>query len=121
MGGDGGVQGVVCVSLPDALLLRLGGLGSWLVQQGVEPNPGGGRMFVFTYLWILLLLPVVFLAPNTQQIMGRFEPALRGADRSDAGRASWRADWRWATAMAIVLGCGLLSLTRPSEFLYFQF
>lgn len=117
----GSMTGLHGVSLPEGLLLRLGSFGAWLVQLGLEPTPGGGRVFVMTYLWIVLLLPIVFLAPNTQQIMGRFEPALRGADYSDAGRLCWKPDWRWSVAMTLVLGCGLLSLSRPSEFLYFQF
>jgi hypothetical protein len=33
----------------------------------------------------------------------------------------WRPTLAWAVASAIVAGCGLLSLHRVSEFLYYQF
>jgi hypothetical protein len=37
---------------------------------------GGGSRFLFQYLWIIALFPLVMLAPNTQEILGRFQPAL---------------------------------------------
>jgi alginate O-acetyltransferase complex protein AlgI len=66
-------------------------------------------------------LPIVFLSPNSQQIMQRFRPTLDQHDSDNTIRLTWRCNTRWALAMAVVLALGLLSLTRPSEFLYFQF
>lgn len=116
-----GMSGINGVSLPDAFTYRVGPLAAWLSDRGVVFTPGGGRDFMMNYVWIVILLPMVFLAPNTQQIMGRFRPALdqRGGI-ADSGLV-WAADWRWGCVMAVVLAAGLLSLTRPSEFLYFQF
>ena len=116
-----GMFGVNGVSLPDVIGLRLGRLGTWLAGQGVVMTPGGGRNFVMTFVWIVALLPVVFLAPNTQQIMQRYQPALDQPEPVVPGHIVWRANPRWAMLMALVLGFGLLSLSRPSEFLYFQF
>jgi D-alanyl-lipoteichoic acid acyltransferase DltB (MBOAT superfamily) len=116
-----GMFGLNGVSLPDVIGLRLGSLGSWLASQGVAMTPGGGRNFVMTFVWIGTLLPVVFMAPNTQQIMQRYQPALDQPESVGPARITWQANPRWALLMAWVLGCGLLSLTRPSEFLYFQF
>jgi hypothetical protein len=109
------------VSLPDVVAMRAGILGTWVAAHGVELTPGGGRFFVMTFVWIFALLPVVFLAPNSQQIMHRFKPALAPQETAGKTRINWQASPRWALAMAIVLAFGLLSLTRPSEFLYFQF
>ncbi len=109
------------IALPEAIALRLGPVGGWLGGMGVAFTPGGGQNFMMTYVWVLALLPVVFLAPNSQQIMGRFKPALGGCDESTGTRLAWSAGRGWAVAMAVVLACGLLSLSRPSEFLYFQF
>jgi uncharacterized membrane protein YdfJ with MMPL/SSD domain len=53
--------------------------------------------------------------------MQRFQPALDYVSTNDYIRLKWSAQRRWAVVMAFVLACGLLSLTRPSEFLYFQF
>lgn len=110
------------VTLPDAIALRVGPAADWATNCGVVFTPGGGRDFIMNYVWIAVLLPVIFLAPNTQQIMRRFKPALEHhTDRASSHFVAWKAQWQWAVVMAIVLTCGLLSLTRPSEFLYFQF
>lgn len=113
-GGDG-------ISLPDAIGLHLGALGHWLEAQGVVFTPGGGRDFVMTFVWVLALLPIVFFAPNSQQIMGRFKPALDQDGSTIPSGWMWRPSPGWGVLMAFVLACGLLLLTRPSEFLYFQF
>ena len=109
------------VSLPDVIAMRTGALASWLADRGVVFTPGGGRDFAMTYLWIAALLPVVFLVPNTQQIMQRFKPSLDSSDTVNRIGMTWQANLRWACVMSVVLALGLLSLTRPSEFLYFQF
>jgi alginate O-acetyltransferase complex protein AlgI len=109
------------VSLPDAIALHAGSVAAWLSNMGVVFTPGGGREFMMTFLWVGALLPVVFLAPNTQQIMSQFKPALDHRPDKATTRIVWSARRRWALVMAVVLACGLLSMARPSEFLYFQF
>lgn len=116
--GMGGLNGI---AIPDAIGLRLGSAASWLHQAGVTFTPGGGRDFVLNYLWIIALLPVVFLLPNTQQILRRFPPALSGGEKSPDSGLAWVPGRGWGVVMAIVLAGGLLSLMKPSEFLYFQF
>jgi hypothetical protein len=115
------MAGLNGVALPEALAMRAGQVAPLLGKMGVVFTSGGGRDFVMNYIWVLVLLPVVFLAPNTQQIMGRFKPALDHRDDNASTRLAWTAGRGWAVVMALVLACGLLSLTRPSEFLYFQF
>jgi hypothetical protein len=116
-----GMFGLNGISIPDVLALRAGALAPWLAAQGVAFTPGGGRDFVMTFVWVAALLPIVFLAPNTQQIMQRYQPALDQSAQASSLRWAWAARTRWALGMALVLALGLLSLTRPSEFLYFQF
>ena len=116
-----GMLGLHGVSLPDIFALRLGAMAAPLSALGVTFTSGGGRDFVMTFVWIAALLPVVFLAPNTQEIMARFAPALGNTQPPRRERSSWRPTRSWGWVMAVVLACGLLSLTRPSEFLYFQF
>jgi hypothetical protein len=116
-----GMAGVHGVALPDAFAYRLAGAAGVLKQLGVTFTPGGGTAFVSTYAWIAVLLPVVFLWPNTQEIMSRFRPAL-GATRVAIARwQQWSPRGGWATIAGIVAAAGMLSLTRHSEFLYFQF
>lgn len=115
-----GMIGANGISLPEAVALRTGPFAYMLEQLGFQFTPGGGREFLFTYAWITCLLPIVFLAPNTQQIMHRYAPAL-GQERDNGRFIFWLPSPIWGFVMALVLASGLLSLTKPSEFLYFQF
>ena len=72
----------------------------------------------------LALLLVAWLAPNTQQIMNYSGPlAVQVAGRA-SGIVSWFA-WRPIPRMAVLTGCllgiAIMSLSKVSEFLYFQF
>jgi alginate O-acetyltransferase complex protein AlgI len=117
------MAGLNGVTLPDAIALRSGSVAHWLTGYGVLFTPGGGSDFIMTYAWIGVLLPVIFFAPNTQQIMERCTPtpALDHHTNGLSAKFAWAAQRRWALFMAFVLASSLLSLTRPSEFLYFQF
>ena len=117
----GAMVGREGISLPYALSLHIGGLDNWLARHGVVFTPTSGRDFVMTFVWVIALLPIVFFAPNSQQIMGRFKPALEQGGDAVQARWLWAANCRWGLLMAVVLACGLLLLARPSEFLYFQF
>jgi alginate O-acetyltransferase complex protein AlgI len=64
---------------------------------------------------------VAFLAPNTQQIMHRFEPALDHDGTAAPARLAWMPAPRPAMAAGMLAVLCLLALSRPSEFLYFQF
>lgn len=70
-----------------------------------------------------LLALVTFLAPNTQQIMARFRPALPNAlTEGAAGPAlSWAARPAWAFVMVAALLIALSRMSGVSPFLYYQF
>ena len=73
---------------------------------------------------IAVLLCIVWMAPNSQQIMARARPALAGrrvAGGAVRARWEWRIQRRWAITTAIGAAVALASLTRVSEFIYFQF
>jgi alginate O-acetyltransferase complex protein AlgI len=115
-----GMAGLNGASLPTSLAPYLGSMHGVLEHWGVGFHLGGGTRFVFQYLWIAVLLPMVMLAPNTQEIFGRFEPALNLRPCAST-RFFWQPTARWAAVAAVITACGLLSLTRVSEFLYYQF
>jgi hypothetical protein len=77
----------------------------------------------FEYIVVLMIIALVM--PNTQQIMRDFEPAFdtyRGKiEIWSPARPRFRISTGWAvfTGLAFVIAVG--SLTRVSEFLYFQF
>ena len=111
-------------AIPEPVLSRLGPIKALLEAVGVGSYLGGGSNFVETWCWIALGALVAFLAPNTQEIMGRFEPALPEQGRAPlrpAPRLAWAPQRRFAIATGVLLGLGILALSHPTEFLYFQF
>ncbi len=122
-----GMVGGHGVALPDGIGNQLGGARHLLESWGVTFYLGGGARFLQTYGWVALAFCIAMFAPNTQQIMRRFDPALdydpaRDTSCSAAqGGVAWRPNGAWALALAVIAVLSLLSLTRPAEFLYFQF
>jgi hypothetical protein len=112
------------VAIPAAILGGLGPLGSELTAMGISEYLGGGARFVAMYGWIVVLMTIALAAPNTQQVMCRFEPALAEtipARSLVTGLPTWMPNWRWASVIGLIGAAGILSLNRVSEFLYFQF
>jgi alginate O-acetyltransferase complex protein AlgI len=63
----------------------------------------------------------VMTAPNTQEVMQFFSPALNVPAPSVKRPWLWQPNPLWATASAVLLTVALLNLTQVSDFLYFQF
>lgn len=107
----GAMAGCNGTSLPEALAPRLLAVQPLLDALGIDYHGGGGTRFAQTYAWVTLAAAIVWLMPNTQQIMALRPP----------GRIAWRPQRRWAVGVAVLSLACLLSLGRPAEFLYFQF
>jgi hypothetical protein len=119
-----GMIGVHGTALPDAIASRLGSFWPALQALGVQTFLGGGSAFVETWAWVVIGALLAFFFPNTQQIMSRYEPALFPEGRRPAATSSawvWRPLRLHAVAMGALLGLGILAMSRPTEFLYFQF
>jgi D-alanyl-lipoteichoic acid acyltransferase DltB (MBOAT superfamily) len=74
--------------------------------------------------WIVVLGAIVLAAPNTQEIMHRFSVSTDdAADHVRIGRFTleWREDTAGVVAAAMILCVAMLSITRASQFLYYQF
>jgi D-alanyl-lipoteichoic acid acyltransferase DltB (MBOAT superfamily) len=126
MGGGNGV------SIPASLSRHLGSLELWLAAHGVTVALGGGSRFLFTWSWVLALAAIAFLLPNTQEFLAHFSPALDSRPEPSSpltektsslrlARMAWQPTAVWACLVGVMGGACLLSLTRVSEFLYFQF
>jgi D-alanyl-lipoteichoic acid acyltransferase DltB (MBOAT superfamily) len=114
------------VALPDSIGLQLGTLRDLLERAGVTFYLGGGARFVETWTWVVIGSMIAFGFPNTQQIMNKWDPALDYvSNRISAGPFGqilvWRPAARWACFLGLIMVVSLLSLSRPAEFLYFQF
>ncbi len=71
-------------------------------------------------LLVLPLLLLVWTAPNTQELFAEYRPALYGPTEPP-GRLRWSPTPLAAGALALAALVTLLHLSRPSEFLYYQF
>ncbi len=119
-----GMAGQHGFALPQPILGALGPLGDTLSGLGVTAYLGGGQRFVETWAWTVVGATIAFLAPNTQQIVGRFEPALdfRASDCSPILLpVQWRPTATWSVLLGVLGTACFLALSRPTEFLYFQF
>lgn len=81
----------------------------------------GSRLPNATIGQVCLLFVIVWFAPNTQQIMTRYEPALGRAIANPYRRTIWHPATGWALAAGTIGALGILALGGTTEFLYFQF
>ncbi len=81
----------------------------------------GAGMPLATVAQLLVLFAIVWFAPNTQQIMTRYEPALGRPIANPYRRLVWHPATGWAVAAGTVGALGILALGGTTEFLYFQF
>lgn len=122
MGGNG-------LSLPEQLIGRIGSVEALLVSQGAVFH---GMFYNGIFgdskaglSWIIVLILIATLLPNTQQWMRRYRPAFE-TYRGEIPKLSqrwmqWRPTRFWSSITAALLVLAILSLNRVSEFLYFQF
>lgn len=121
-----GMLGYNGLSLPQVLDGKLGGLAQHLQEAGVVFHGLGTFGNNWGLVGIAVLLVMTWFLPNTQQYMGRFEPAL---DADTSGIASWasRVQWRPTLLHAVVvallffLAIKIMQEVGESEFLYFNF
>lgn len=125
------MSGTNGVSIPNALMVRLGEFGLTLQNLGVHSNAAGGTVFVLTWLWVVCMFPIVLLLPNTQDMFSSMQGSLSRLQFSGNGAfwpararllgTRWSLSKKWALTCALLMGLGLMTLTQVSEFLYFQF
>ncbi len=122
-----GILGLHGIGLPGSIFEHLGPLRGLFEMTGGGPETWWGAVdFMALTAYLLGLLAIALLAPNTGQILARYEPALGvktgpATQTSGATRLSWTPSLKWALAVAIVAFAAILRLGGPSEFLYWQF
>lgn len=124
-----GMAGANGISLPIALGAKLAPLTAniqWLHVEygGLLPN---GIVRLETVLaGIAVSLALVWLFPNMRQIFARYRPVWEDMNqalpaRVQRPRLSWRLSPPYAWVCGAFLALCILSLTRATEFIYFQF
>ena len=113
-----GMNGFV---LPDAWLPKWGAFGQWLSAQGIAFGATSDLIMGGAINWIWISLLIVWFAPNTQQIMASYKPALDVPEGGTAKRLLWRPS-AFAALLIWALGfVAIINLSKQSAFLYFQF
>ena len=117
--------------LPTGLAFALEPIGGFVAAVGIRFADSSGARLIDTYLWVSALLGIAFLGPNTQELLVRYGPVLELADRrrlavtNVAGKQMFNLKWKpslgWAIAAGALAFLGIISITRVSEFLYWQF
>jgi alginate O-acetyltransferase complex protein AlgI len=128
-----GMTGLHGLVLPDAIAA-----GFPRFASHIDPSSTGTEMgdLGVLYVWIVALMAIALIPPNTLEILRRWQPAVTMPAVTTPGIAPiGRLDlWRglsarlnlslspvWAFATAAIMAIGLLGLNRVSEFLYWQF
>jgi alginate O-acetyltransferase complex protein AlgI len=126
-----GMAGLNGFALPAGLAFLVQPWHGLVTVLGITFIQSSGDQFVKSILWVTALLALAFLAPNTQTLMRDFAPVLElsgmpGREAGPPARLPWAfVKWRptplWAAAGAALAFVGTISITRVSEFLYWQF
>ena len=66
-------------------------------------------------------LALVFLFPNTQSIIEGDGSSSLGMGKAARLRIAWRSNFAWGVGLGTIGAAALMTFTRVSEFLYFQF
>jgi alginate O-acetyltransferase complex protein AlgI len=142
-----GLAGLNGHSLPPSALAEVGDAARWIGQAPLVPSSiarwivthlgavdagiptgvargrsAGALISKAQLIWIGVLFAIAWLTPNTRQIMARADAFI--ADHpvpACPNLLAWGVDRRWAIASALLLAASVTSMTRVSEFLYFQF
>lgn len=105
-----------------AMLQAMFGFGPFYIVQ--EQWPGG---LVAAFALLALAYGAILFLPNTQQIMGRFDPVLEWREKwIDVALSPLKVTWRmtigWTLMAALVLFLGVTFIMRGStQFVYFNF
>ncbi len=78
---------------------------------------------LYAWLWIFLAYGIMFFAPNTQEFMHRFTPAL-GRLKEPVGlyaRIAWSPTLAMAAFASLIALLAMISFSRTDQFIYFQF
>ncbi|MGB3493142.1 MAG: MBOAT family protein [Elainellaceae cyanobacterium] len=105
-----------------ATMFGLGGLDWSLTARLIPVLNDPYSMSPFVMLGVAAAL--VFLSPNTYEIMRHEQPAFETYKVSSSihsGRLQWHPTSRWAIATSLLIGVTILHLFQTSEFLYFDF
>lgn len=114
--------GVDGFSIPEIWLHQWGAFGQKLIHWGITFSPPTcGAVSSRQICWIFISFLIVWLTPNTQQIMHNYKPALEVPNLPSFFQISWRPIFWWSVLIWIIGLIAIINFNRHSDFLYFQF
>jgi D-alanyl-lipoteichoic acid acyltransferase DltB (MBOAT superfamily) len=121
-----GLVGLNGIALPQDLFDHSGRLGAVLHGLGlIAAQSWSMRDFFQLAIWISVLMFIALACPNTLEIISRYEPALGvkplATQRGIVGVLQWNASLSWAIIVSGIAAIAIVSISGPSEFLYWQF
>jgi alginate O-acetyltransferase complex protein AlgI len=78
-----------------------------------------GPPSVEAWRWIVAGLSIALFAPNSQEVLSQYDPAL--GVRPTAQWLTWRPNKSWTLVTATIAIYGILQISKASEFIYYQF
>jgi D-alanyl-lipoteichoic acid acyltransferase DltB (MBOAT superfamily) len=120
-----GMTGANGIQLPDSIYEKLSSIGLSLAAMNISSDWPKYINLGEVLGWLLLLVPIGLLLPNTLQILDRYEPAI-GIKASDKPNLldftiRWRASTLWALIVAAIAFTAIANIGGYTEFLYWQF
>ena len=118
----GGMAGLHGIGLPERLAEILHVPGAMTLLDGAVEM----RRFATGAAYLLGLLAIALLMPNSLQMMAAYEPALKLTARPPrlaiiGPILQWRPTPAWMIFIAAIAAVAMIRLTGKSEFLYWQF
>lgn len=110
------------LSLPTALMLPLNPIAS--VVPGVDFK-GLFNHGLFAPVEALIMIAIgllwAVLAPNTQEVFGRFEVSLGHVERVSTNTMQFSPTLLWGTGIGMAMAIAIFMMSGDSPFLYFRF
>jgi len=120
-----GMAGVNGVSLPVQMASTLDSLRAVFPTLQIDAGGLGSFGSPIGFLWVIGLMAIVWLTPNTTELTsGKGKNLKLAIGRGAKGlptKFNWKPNTLWAIATALMAILSVLSFSQVSEFLYFQF
>lgn len=118
------MAGLYGVIVPAGFAYALQPIQGWLEAIGMRFGDSSGAELIEMYLWVATLLSIALFLPNTQELLESCSPVYE-SNGAATSKGWWPLRWspsrRWAVATGAIAFVGIISITRVSEFLYWQF
>lgn len=103
-----------------SLLSAMVGAHGWALP--LELTSGQTRLpYAIDAVRIMISFGIIFLMPNSMEILGNAAPILEPLPSRGPAWAAWRPSAAWGFATATLIVASALNFTSSTEFLYFQF